>query len=91
MRARRTWVSDQVFVLEGGTEDNDLHATVYPPRSEVNESNVPIIGSTWVPTDEERARIANGENIELLVWGGGMPPVSMRIVDYPLGKRPDDR
>lgn len=82
MKPRRTPSSNQVFRLEGGTEDNDLwvrHAL---------EAGVPTINSVWELTDEERAAIAAGANIELTVWGTGTPPVALRTTDEPLGKGP---
>jgi hypothetical protein len=82
LKARRTHLSNQVFQLPGGNEDNDLW--VYLDE----QDGSPLIRSTWVPTDEERARIAAGENIELIVWGEGHPPVAMGVVDYPLGAPP---
>jgi hypothetical protein len=80
MKARRTHLSNQVFRLPGGNEDNDLWVYL-----DVHEDGTPLIRSTWVPTDEERARIAAGENVELIVWGHGHPPVAMGVVNYPLG------
>ena len=47
-----------------------------------------VIASVWEPTQEERAAIANGENIRLLVWGDGIPPFAMDTTDEPLGKTP---
>jgi hypothetical protein len=85
MKARRTHLSNQVFQLPGGNEDNDLW--VYLDQ---HQDGSPLIRSTWVPTDEERARIAAGENIELIVWGPGHPPVAMGVVKYPLGAPPHD-
>jgi hypothetical protein len=84
MKARRTHLSDKVFRLVGGNEDNDLW--VFADRDAEGNN---VIRSTWVPTDEERQRIADGSNIELLVWGTGHPPVTMDVVDYPLGKAPE--
>jgi hypothetical protein len=84
MKPRRTWWSNFTFILKGGTEDNDLWATL-----DESEEGSPIMRSTWVPTDEERRRIANGENIELIVWGTVHPPVLLDVVDYPLGKKPE--
>lgn len=81
MRPRRTATSTKVFHLEGGTEDNDLWVTEYAP-----ENGGPCLGSTWVPTDEERQAIAEGVNIELLVFGTGTPPVAVRLSEYVLGR-----
>lgn len=82
MNTRRTHNSNFTFRLEGGTEDNDL----WVHRDEENG----LITSTWVPTDEERVAIANGENIELIVWGQGHPPVALRTTTVALGKAPDN-
>lgn len=86
MKPRRTHHSDKVFRLPGGTEDNDLWATVYP----ADANSGPALGSVWVPTDEERQAIADGENIELIVWGTGHPPVAMRTTDVEIGRAPDE-
>lgn len=85
MRPRRTVVSNKVFRLAGGTEDNDLWTHVYTA-----EDGGPAIGSTWQLTDEERAAIADGANVELLVFGTEHPPVTMRLSDYQLGKPPPE-
>lgn len=83
MRPRRTYYSNAVFHLPGGNEDNDLWA-----MHAVDEDGTPSIRSTWVPTAAERAAIAAGSNIELIIWGVAQPAVSMEIVDYPLGAPP---
>lgn len=85
MRPRRTHLSTNVYRLEGGTEDNDLWTTLYGPAD-----GGPAIGSTWEPTVAERAAIANGANIELLVFGDAQPPVNVRLSEYPLGKAPTE-
>lgn len=83
MKPRRTVTSTMVFTLPGGTEDNDLWVTQYGP-----DEGGPCLGSTWVPSAEEREAIANGANLELIVWGGGTPPVALRLSKYALGKAP---
>lgn len=83
MKPRRTVTSTKVFTLPGGNEDNDLWVTEYE-----DDRAGEIIGSTWVPTDAERTQIAAGANIELLIWGTGMPPVALRTSTYVLGKPP---
>jgi hypothetical protein len=80
VKPRRTVYSNAVFSLPGGNEDNDL----WLMRDEHTDGS-PLLRSCWVPTDEERKKIAEGANIELIVWGGGRPPVSMGVVSYPLG------
>lgn len=82
MRPRRTHHTNTVFRLPGGTEDNDLWL------EHANSGTGTVLRSTWVPTDDERARIAAGENIELAVYSQSHPPVSMRIVNHPLGAPP---
>jgi hypothetical protein len=85
MRPRRTHFSNTVFRLEGGNEDNDL----WVERS--NSEEGPTIRSVWEPTDDERRRIAEGENIYLVVWGTGTPPVALGVIDEPLGAPPPEQ
>jgi hypothetical protein len=85
MKPRRTVLSDTVFRLAGGTEDNDLWLFC-----DTDADGAPLLRSCWVPTDEERRAIADGGNVELIVWGAGHPPVAMGVVHYPLGKAPED-
>lgn len=82
MKPRRTVLSNQVYSLAGGNEDNDLWV-----QSVVSDGELQV-RSVWVPDDEERAAIAAGANIELAVWGG-QPPISMVVVDVLLGKGGD--
>lgn len=84
MKPRRTHRSTNVFVLEGGNEDNDLWVM---ETFDSEQPQTPVTLSVWEPTDAERARIAAGENIELAVWGG-QPPVALQVTDAPLGKKP---
>lgn len=81
MKPRRTHLANFVYRLEGATEDADLW--VYKHR---DPEGFPVIRSCWVPTAEERAAIANGANIELVVWGDGHPPVAMQLNETPLGR-----
>jgi hypothetical protein len=83
MRPRHTHYSNAVFSLPGGNEDNDLWAI-----RDVHEDGTPLLRSTWVPTAAERAAIAAGSNVELIIWGSAHPPVAMGTVDYPLGAPP---
>lgn len=86
MRPRRTHRSNRVFRLPGGTEDNDLWV------EDVHyEDGEHILSSTFVPTDDQRIRIAEGENIELLIWGTAQPPVALALTDVPIGKAPIER
>lgn len=83
VRGRRTVHSEYVFKLVGGNEDNDLW--VYDMSDGITD--IPVVCSVWVPTEEERERIAAGENIRLMIWGKPIPPVAMDLTDEPLGKR----
>lgn len=78
LRPRRTHASNEVKRLPGGNEDNDLW---------VCNTGQHLI-STWVPTDEQRARIAAGENIDLAILGQRQPPVILALSSTPIGKRP---
>jgi hypothetical protein len=82
MKPRRTHLTTHPLTLPGGNEDNDLWVYV-----EEDENSYPVICSVWVPTDEEREKIANGENVRLMVWGTRHPPVAMRTTDEPLGRK----
>lgn len=79
---KRTHGSTNCFELAGGNEDNYLWA-----RVTTDEEGNPVVCSTFVPTDEQRKRIAEGSNIELVVWGG-QPPVAIHLDDTPIGKPP---
>jgi hypothetical protein len=82
MKPRRTPYSNQVFRLVGGTEDNDLWTQL-----DESEDGTPLIRSTWQLDDDERQAIADGANVELIVWGTGTPPVLLQITDVPIGAR----
>jgi hypothetical protein len=82
IKPRRTWLSNAVWKLPGGNEDNDLWSFV--------DLDADTVTSTWVPTDEQRQRIADGGNIDLVVWGQ-MPPVALMVNDTtPLGAPPNE-
>ena len=80
MKPRRTIDSNQVFRLSGGTEDNDLWARVCQDRD-----GLPLVSSVWELSDDDRAAVAAGANIELLVWGG-QPPVALATTTVKLGR-----
>lgn len=82
MKPRRTHGSTGVLALPGGTENNDLWY-----EAAVDDGEHPVIQTVWEPTAEERAAIAAGENVYLLVWGSSHPPVAMGVTDEPLGRR----
>ncbi len=77
---RRFHSANTVWRLEGGTEDNDLWALNHDTGFGTG------VTSVFVPTDEQREAIANGENIALTVIGG-QPPVLLRLTNEPLGKK----
>lgn len=84
MKPRRTVASNHVLRLEGGNEDNDLWVTVA-----ASDDQTPVMCSTWELTADERERIAAGENVELIVFGVGHPPVQMRLTNVPIGAHVD--
>lgn len=81
MKPRRTVESTTVFRLVGGNEDNDLWVT-----QAVDNHGLPVIVSCWQPTADERQAIADGANLELVVWGEGTPPVAMGLTTVQLGR-----
>lgn len=62
-----------MLALPGGNEDNDLWA------ERTAEDAGLLTASVWELDDEERAAIAAGGTIELGIWGGLHPPVSLRV------------
>lgn len=85
MKPRRTHNTNRVATLPGGTEDNDLWFYI---GRDTRDNN--LICTVWEPSDEERERIANGENIRLDVWVSpqSIPPIRMAVTDEPIGKKP---
>lgn len=83
IKPRRTPFSNSVFHLPGGNEDNDLWT-----QRTLDADRSPIIASVFVPTDEQRQLIADGQNIELVIWGDGQPPVAMLVTEKQPGKPP---
>lgn len=81
MKPRRTVDSTTVFRLEGGNEDNDLWV-----HRGTDQDGAPVIVSVWQPSELEREAIANGANLELVVWGDGTPPVALGTTIVRLGK-----
>jgi hypothetical protein len=84
VKPRRTHNSNKVFVLEDGNEDSDLWTELA-----LTEEGDPVIISVWEPSDDERRRVADGENVALVVWGRMHPPVMVTVTDDPLGKKPE--
>lgn len=61
------------FVFKGPTPDiSDLHCR--------QEENPQSVSSIWVFTEDERKRIASGENLRLVIYGmQRIPPVSLSV------------
>lgn len=83
MKPRRTVESTGVLRLPGGNEDHDLWY-----QSCVTPLGTHVFETVWEPTDEERAAIAGGANVELNVWGAQHPPVAVRTTLVQLGRGP---
>lgn len=75
MKPVRTAHSNEVFILPGGTRENDL-----PVEITTDEGDKPCIRSVWEPTIEERREITDGANISLVVWGIAQPPVAVNTI-----------
>jgi hypothetical protein len=82
MRTIKTNHSDKVFVLEGGTEENDLHVEL--GMTEYG----PTMTSTWMPDADDLATLNAGGGIELVIWGSGHPPVSLAVAEKAWVERP---
>lgn len=67
--------STGVYTLPGGNEDNDL----WVEQGIDEETGTPIHTSVWDLDDDERATIAAGGTLELIVWGQGHPAVAMTV------------
>lgn len=80
MKPRRTHFSNMVFRLPGGTEDNDLWT-----YQGADTSGHVVTCSTWVPTDDERRAIADGANVEVILWSDEQPPIDVRLGTDPIG------
>lgn len=63
-----------VFKLPGGSSENDL-----PVEAARDEQGEHVLISTWEPDDDERAAIAAGANLQVLIWGTQHPPVALRL------------
>lgn len=74
MRPRRTERTKTCLELPGGNEDNFLWM-----EEAVSAEGHSVMVSYWEPNEEERAAIAAGKKICLLVWGGSHPPVAMAV------------
>lgn len=91
MRPRRTPASNTALELAGGTEDNTLHARVgiaYPGLADDDPGHdQPFISCVFEPDQAERAAIASGANVELVIFGQQMPPVSLATTrEQPLSR-----
>lgn len=82
MKPRRFPTATNVFRLVGGNEDNDL----WVQRGFLDEDSRPFIRSVWELTEVERALVAKGAKVSLVVEGIGHPPVRMYVTEEPLGR-----
>lgn len=69
------------FILPAGTRTT----TFQPPVGMADCDPLPVIKtpqhvvSTWMPTPGELALLAEGVPVTLVIFGGGMPPVSLMV------------
>jgi hypothetical protein len=75
MKPVRTEHTENIIRLPGGTEENDL------PFYEMEVDGIPVVCSVWELSAEERAAIAKGENVRLIIWGRKIPPVAIDLSD----------
>jgi hypothetical protein len=80
VKPRRSVLSNVVFRLGGGNEDNDLWI-----HQDTDADGNPILRSVWVPTEQERIALADPDvNVELIVWGTQHSPVLIQATDVEL-------
>lgn len=61
-------------------EEKDGPCEGLPVRTFQQQGGMVVRASVWQPTDEERALIAAGGNVELMVFGSNHPPVYVGAV-----------
>lgn len=81
MRPRRTVYSDGVLQLPGGNEDHDLW---YQHGATLD--GIHVFLTVWEFSPEEREQIAQGQNIQMSLFGNGHPPVALELTDVKLGR-----
>lgn len=77
MRPRRTPTTPMVYRHPEGNEDNDMWCQRLEPG---------MIRSVWEPTDAERAEIAAGANLEMIIYSEPIPPVSLGVTPEQAGR-----
>jgi hypothetical protein len=99
MRAVEFPSANRVYHLKGGTEANDLHVQQGPHAGAdgIVEAGDPTYHlaytrTVWTPDELERAELATGRNIELVILGaGGVPPLMLGVTDdAPAGETQDE-
>jgi hypothetical protein len=75
MESRKTNSCNFIWKLPGGDERNNLHGY----HGADDRGNKVCVG-VFIPTPEERAQIAAGGNIGVVIWGETVPPMGV-IVD----------
>lgn len=91
MRPRRTPSSNDVIHLPGGNEDNALHVRMGLARDYLAEDDPsitgPAIAAVFEPDEAERAAIATGANVQLVIFGTRVPPLSLAVTrEQPLSR-----
>lgn len=95
MRPARTAKTNRTIGLEGGDARHDLpcqvgsHAGIEGLVDRGDPGyHQPFIASTWEPDPLERAAIATGANLEVVIWGTRLPPLALGITREPLTGEP---
>lgn len=91
MNPRRVPSSNHVVGLPGGTEDNDLHVRtgVSWPNLAADDpcAGQPYTAAVFEPDPVERAAIATGANVELVILGTRVPPLILGVTrEQPLSR-----
>lgn len=69
------WVPDGLHRAVLAGPDGDLTSTTVAPLEVMRGDGT--MTSVWLPSDEERAAIAAGGVVCLVIWGSLHPPVAM--------------
>ena len=80
MKPRKTINSARCYVVQDSDGQTDPDSELWTYTAEDANGRM-VTCSVWEPTPEERAAIAAGENVRLIVWGVRMVPVAMDLTD----------
>lgn len=79
MKPQRFERSNKTYTKPKGWKEEDCHdVQAFEGKDEVG---TPVVITCWKPTDAERTKIAAGEPVWLVLYGGGMQPAIVTADD----------